>query len=266
MKKNKTPNASEILGYVMLAAAAVYMVYSLIWGDGEFLLLMACMAVLCMIIIPPVVWLQKKFMANVDEERWRGVPLILELKWKLERIIRNHRMRRTQPEEKPEEKLQKEQPAQKQPVEPTQMEQPEEKPQREQNAQKRTEQGSGAKRWLPAIFTAAGQPYQQELQLTACRTETERVYRDVYGRTVLALCERFPCFDSEDYLYENRYYRWYFILHDGRLTLVRTQDESEKYTVTENITRACLEKCGLDSYNRDVFRKMEFEQYLSEDA
>ena len=116
----------------------------------------------------------------------------------------------------------------------------------------------------PPLFIAAGRRYISERQLTALKTETERVYTDAYGRTVLALRERFPCFDSYDALYEDRYYRWYFIVHDGALALVRTQDDRDEYTVTERITRAQWEKCGLDAYNQDVFRKLGLIQYLQE--
>ena len=116
----------------------------------------------------------------------------------------------------------------------------------------------------PPLFVAAGRRYICERQLTALKTETERVYTDAFGRTVLALRERFPCFDSYDYLYEDRYYRWYFIVHDGALSLVRTQDDRDEYTVTERITRAQWEKCGLDAYNQDVFRKLGLIQYLQE--
>ena len=116
----------------------------------------------------------------------------------------------------------------------------------------------------PSLFIAAGRRYISERQLIALKTETERVHTDAYGRTVLALRERFPCFDSYDYLYEDRYYRWYFIVHDGALTLVRTQDDRLEYAVTERLTRAQWSRCGLDGYNQDVFRKLGFEQYLQE--
>lgn len=113
------------------------------------------------------------------------------------------------------------------------------------------------------LFTAAGKDYAREALLKIRKTENERVFIDLYGRTVLCLCERFPCFDSYDYLYEDRYYRWYFIVHDGALTLVRTQDGRDEYTVTERITHEQWARCGLDGYNSDVFVKLGFDQYLS---
>ena len=47
--------------------------------------------------------------------------------------------------------------------------------------------------------------------------------------------ERFPCFDSFDYLYEHRYYRWYLIKGENTLTLVYHADESKEVTVTEDL-------------------------------
>jgi predicted methyltransferase len=37
------------------------------------------------------------------------------------------------------------------------------------------------------------------------------VYRDKYGNYILSKSELYPCFDSSDRMYENRYYRSYMI-------------------------------------------------------
>ncbi len=58
---------------------------------------------------------------------------------------------------------------------------------------------------------------------------------DLYGRKVLCIEERFPCFDSYDYLYENRYYRWYFIRRGNSLSRVFVTDEQDKVFVTEDV-------------------------------
>ncbi len=58
---------------------------------------------------------------------------------------------------------------------------------------------------------------------------------DIFGRRVLYGAERFPCFDSSDYLYEDRYYRWFFLFEDGRLTRVQYTDGQDAVTVTEDV-------------------------------
>ena len=60
------------------------------------------------------------------------------------------------------------------------------------------------------------------------------VYQDIYGRRVLYFCERFPCFDSYDRLYENRYYHWYAIDNGGKVTLVYSEDEQPGVQVHED--------------------------------
>lgn len=58
---------------------------------------------------------------------------------------------------------------------------------------------------------------------------------DLYGRKVLCTKERFPCFDSSDYLYENRYYRWYFIREGDSVSQVYVADDWDKVYVTEDV-------------------------------
>ena len=61
------------------------------------------------------------------------------------------------------------------------------------------------------------------------------VHRDVHGRRVLHLKERFPCFDSWDYLNEKRYYHWYFVAHECGVAMVYAVDEKDEVEVTEDI-------------------------------
>lgn len=86
-----------------------------------------------------------------------------------------------------------------------------------------------------AAFVAAGRPYAGRGQLIAQKAKDSPWAKDIYGRDVLALTERFPCFDSEDFLHEKRYFRWYFLCRDGRLTCVYHADETPTVTVTEDV-------------------------------
>ena len=85
-------------------------------------------------------------------------------------------------------------------------------------------------------FSAAGRHYLH-LRLLLAKQIGPMHYRDVYGRDVICLKELFPCFDSYDYLYENRYYRWYFLFCDGKLTMVYYADTAKSLDVTEDVDR-----------------------------
>ena len=94
----------------------------------------------------------------------------------------------------------------------------------------------------PGTFQAAGKTYLSIKALCAWKTRREGIYKDIYGREIFCVTERFPCFDSYDYANENRYYRWFFIKENGRLTRVYYADERNKIEVTEDV--ASLEyKC-----------------------
>ena len=89
---------------------------------------------------------------------------------------------------------------------------------------------------MPASgFTAAGKRYKDLGQLVRRRENGGSWATDAYGRNVLALAERFPCFDSSDYLYEDRYFRWFFLCLDGKLTCVYHTDGADTVTVTEDV-------------------------------
>lgn len=90
----------------------------------------------------------------------------------------------------------------------------------------------------PGSFTAAGKAYSSWQELCAVREdEYGQICRDIYGREVFAEWERFPCFDSYDYLYENRYYRWFYIREGDKLTCVYYKDEQKTIHVTEDVRR-----------------------------
>ena len=84
-------------------------------------------------------------------------------------------------------------------------------------------------------FFAAGKVYFGTDELIAERTADWHVCRDVYGRTVLYDVERFPCFDSYDYLYERRCYRRYVIKVDSLFTVITTEDDSDKISIYEEL-------------------------------
>lgn len=84
-------------------------------------------------------------------------------------------------------------------------------------------------------FTAAGRHYRSLKELAATPCNEPDWYKDIYGRDVLYLRRRFPCFDSYDYMTENRYYRWIFIFDDHTLTRVYHTDEQNEIFVTEDV-------------------------------
>lgn len=84
-------------------------------------------------------------------------------------------------------------------------------------------------------FTAAGRKYISLRQLTAEAEEGSSWCRDCYGREVFCVKERFPCFDSYDYLHENRHYRWFFLRENGKLTRVHYADGQNSIYVTEDV-------------------------------
>ena len=82
-------------------------------------------------------------------------------------------------------------------------------------------------------FSAAGKSYSSWQQLCAEQTVEPYAFIDKYGRQVFAYKELFPCFDSYDYLNENRYYRWFYILEADRLSCVYLADDRGSIKVTE---------------------------------
>lgn len=84
-------------------------------------------------------------------------------------------------------------------------------------------------------FRAAGRKYKQLSELLISETGADFVYRDRYGREVQLVLERFPCFDSYDSMYENRFERWYLICENGVLTQVKYTDETNYIEVCEDV-------------------------------
>lgn len=88
---------------------------------------------------------------------------------------------------------------------------------------------------MKAPFIAAGKFYLSWKQLVHEADETKIWCRDIYGREVLFLAERFPCFDSSDAIHENRFYRWFFLREDQKLTRVSFADGDVTICVTEDV-------------------------------
>lgn len=87
----------------------------------------------------------------------------------------------------------------------------------------------------PGFFSVAGRVYTRCRALIAEETAEENLARDIYGREVLWMAELFPCFDSYDYMNENRHYRWFYIREDGKLTRVFYADGNKMVEITEDV-------------------------------
>ena len=84
-------------------------------------------------------------------------------------------------------------------------------------------------------FSAGGREYLSLNQLMAEELVESQIYKDVYGRSVFAFKERFPCFDSYDYLHENRYYRWFYVREGDTLSCVYYRDECDHVHVVDDL-------------------------------
>ena len=84
-------------------------------------------------------------------------------------------------------------------------------------------------------FAAGGKSYLSLKQLCREQDAAGTWAKDIYGRQVLCLKELFPCFDSYDYANEYRYYRWFFLCEDNKLTRIQFTDTQRKITVTEDV-------------------------------
>ena len=85
-------------------------------------------------------------------------------------------------------------------------------------------------------FTLGGKTYLN-INHFICTDKNKTWGTDVYGRTVLCLKSRFPCFDSYDYLSETRHYRWFFLREGNKLHRVFVTDERKIIYVTEDVAR-----------------------------
>lgn len=61
--------------------------------------------------------------------------------------------------------------------------------------------------------------------------------RDVYGRELVHVCERFTCLDFFDLIHESRFRHWFFLAEGGRLTRICFADSEEKIYVTEDVAQ-----------------------------
>lgn len=93
---------------------------------------------------------------------------------------------------------------------------------------------------FPSSFVAAGKSYGRMQDLVTARWQDDPSMcwtLDCYGRKTFSVFERFSCFDSYDYLYEDRYYRWIYIYENGMLTRIYTADsyKNQKIYITEDV-------------------------------
>ena len=104
------------------------------------------------------------------------------------------------------------------------------------------------------MFTIRGKVYHSLRELTHEKAEPfhssflhidTHLYRDIHGRRVLYLYERFPCFDSYDYLYENRYYNWYFIDLCGDIAIVYHEDDSKEIRIGHTFCDEAKRHCSV---------------------
>lgn len=84
-----------------------------------------------------------------------------------------------------------------------------------------------------APFVLAGKIYQNLNGFL--RKQDGEWCEDIYGRQVLCTKTKFPCFDSYDFMYESRYYRWYFIRRGNAVSLLFTADDRDRIYVTEDV-------------------------------
>ena len=95
-------------------------------------------------------------------------------------------------------------------------------------------------------FQAAGKEYSGEEMLRVRGRETVWNYDtsgyhdmvgefvDAHGRKVYYIAERFPCYDYYDRQYENRFYRYYYLCEDNKLTRICYADGSHYFSVLED--------------------------------
>ncbi len=107
----------------------------------------------------------------------------------------------------------------------------------------------------PLPFKAGTFPYLHPRQLLAIPVGEKGVYRDGYGQKVFTCKERYPCFDSADFLHEKRYYHWVYLTGGGKLVCVYYDDDDRLVTVTEDVAKVpgehfkAMEEAGLVDEN-----------------
>lgn len=91
-----------------------------------------------------------------------------------------------------------------------------------------------------AAFSLAGKTYQNLEGFL--RKQDGDWGEDIYGRQVLCTQEKYPCFDSYDWIHEDRYYRWYFIREGNAVSQLFAADDRDKIYVTEDVQN--IEECS----------------------
>jgi len=100
-----------------------------------------------------------------------------------------------------------------------------------------------------SAFCAAGRKYTGFKALKHEKLENDR-WKDIYGREWFNLNERYPCFDSEDYLNEKRFYRWYFLQDGDCITRVFDNGRGNLFVTDDvgEIERECLQEMKKTGY------------------
>lgn len=81
----------------------------------------------------------------------------------------------------------------------------------------------------------AGRFYISPSQLTV-KLDKQGIWRkDCYGCEVFCVKERFPCFDSSDFLHEKRFCRWLFLRENRKLHRVFYSDKQLLLSVTDDV-------------------------------
>lgn len=90
-------------------------------------------------------------------------------------------------------------------------------------------------------FTAGGKTYRNESQLTMLRIHFfENIFLDCFGRKVILVDERYPCFDEFDRMHEDRYFHHYYIKTNDGYAHVRTADDQDEIVVNGPISEEAL--------------------------
>lgn len=84
-------------------------------------------------------------------------------------------------------------------------------------------------------FFAAGKHYANWQELIAEHDDYYEHCRDRYGREVVYDWERFPCFDSYDYIHEDRCRRWFLLRKGDKLTYIYLEDQTNYVQVIEDV-------------------------------
>lgn len=99
----------------------------------------------------------------------------------------------------------------------------------------RTPQPCTCKYSLLNGFRVGAMEYRCVEQLWSKALDEDRyIYQDIHGHIVAEVSERFPCFDSYDYINEHRYYHWFYLIEGGKLWHIYYADDHDEISVTED--------------------------------